>query len=118
METFPYNIRSPNLNFSDELSDKAVLVADMASGYPLLNKLFTFDPRTIDFEIPCVPDADKQEIMQFYEDNKDVPFYWLNKQDKRRYEFIFVRKPTCRLEGRGDLWRMGFSFRQSSSETS
>jgi hypothetical protein len=114
MNTFPYYVRSPNLNFRDELSDKAVLIGDYASGYPLLNKLFTFDPRTLSFEMPCVPEADKLEIMQFYEDNKDVPFYWTNKQDKTQYEIIFVRKPTCRLEGRGDLWRMGFILRQSS----
>ena len=114
MNTFPDIDRKPNQTFSDEPSDKAVLIGDMASGYPFLNKLFTFDPRTFEFEIPCVPNADKLEVMQFYEDNKDVPFYWLNKQDKTRYEIVFVRKPTCRLEGRGDLWRMGFSFRQTT----
>lgn len=114
MNTFPEVVRSPNLTFSDEKSDKAVLVGDYASGYPLLNKLFTFDARTFEFEMPCVPDADKVLIMQFYEDNKDVPFYWFNKQDKTLYEVVFVGKPRCRLEGRGDLWRMGFCFRQSS----
>ena len=114
MNTFPFNIRSPNLNFSEPPSGKAVLVGDSASGYPMMNKLFTFEPRTFDFEIPCVPDADKKEVMQFYEDNKEVPFYWLNKQDKSLHETIFVGKPTCRLEGRGDLWRMGFSLRQSA----
>ena len=114
MNTFPNEVRDPNLDFSDEPSGKAVLIGDTASGYPVLNKLFTFDPRTFDFEKPCVPDADKLEIMQFYEDNKDVPFYWTNKQDKTRYEVVFVSKPTCRLEGRGDLWRMGFSFRQAA----
>ena len=114
MNTFPHIVRDPNLNFSDEKSDKAVLIGDTASGYPVLNKLFTFDPRDFGLELPCVPDADKQEIMTFYEDNKDVPFYLINKQDKTRYEVVFVSKPTCRLEGRGDLWRMGFSFRQSS----
>jgi len=114
VNTFPEVVRSPNLIFSDEKSDKAVLVGDTASGYPVPNKLFTFDPRDFNFEMPCVPDADKVEIMQFYEDNKDVPFYWLNKQDKTQYEIIFISKPGCRLEGRGDLWRMRFNFRQSS----
>ena len=114
MDTFPDISRKPNQTFSDEPSGNAVLVADMASGYPLLNKLFTFDPRMFEFEMPCVPDADKIEIMQFYEDHKDVPFYWLNKQDKTVYEIVFVRKPTCRLEGRGDLWIMGFSLRQNT----
>jgi len=114
MNTFPYVVRDPNLNFSDEKSDKAVLIEDTASGYPVLNKLFTFAPRTFGIEMPCVPDADKQEIMTFYEDNKDVPFYWVNKQDKTRYEVAFVGKPGCKLEGRGDLWRITLSLRQTS----
>lgn len=115
MNTFPYNVRSPNLNFSDEKSDQAVLIGDYASGYPLLNKLFTFDPRTFSFEMPAVPDADKQEIMTFYENNKDVAFYWTNKQDKTQYEVVFVSKPGCHLDGLGDLWRITLTLRQSSA---
>lgn len=114
MNTFPVISRKPSQVFSDEQSDKAVLVGDMASGYPLINKLFTFDPRTFSFEMPCVPEADKQEIMAFYENNKDVPFYWLNKQDNMTYEVAFVSKPGCRLDGRGDLWRITLSLRQTT----
>jgi len=114
METFPDIERKPNLTFRDEPSDDAVLIGKTASGYPVLNKVVTFDARTFTFEKPCVPNADKLWIMEFYEDNKEVPFYWLNKQDKVTYEVIFISKPSCRLEGRGDLWRMGFNFRQSS----
>ena len=117
MNTFPYNVRSPNLNFSDEPSDKAVLIADVASGYPLIIKLFTFDPRTFSTELPAVPEADKLEIMTFYEDNKDVPFYWTNKQDKTQYEVVFISKPGCRLDGRKDLWRITLNLRQTSSST-
>lgn len=114
MNTFPDISRKPNLNFSDEPSDEAVLIADVASGYPLLNKLFTFDPRTFSFEMPCVPEANKLEIMEFYDNNKDVPFYWYNKQDKTQYEVVFISKPGCRLDGRGDLWRISFELRQST----
>ena len=114
MNTFPVNVRAPNLNFSDEKSDKAVLIADTASGYPLLNKLFTFDPRTFIFDLPAAPEADKQEIMTFYEDNKDVPFYWLNKQDETQHEVVFIRRPGCRLFGRKDLWKITLYLRQSS----
>jgi len=114
MNTFPDISRKPNQNFSDEPSDDAVLVGSTASGYPALNKLFTFDPRTFSFEMPCVPNADKLWIMEFYEDNKEVPFYWLNKQDKVTYEIIFISKPECRLDGRGDLWRIKLMLRQSS----
>lgn len=114
MNTFPHEIRSPNLIFSDEKSDKAVLVGEMASGYPALNKLFTFDARDFNFAMPCVTDTDKQEIVTFYEDNKEIPFYWFNKQDKTTYEVVFISKPGCRLEGRGDLWRIVLNLRQSS----
>lgn len=114
MNTFPDISRKPNQNFSDEPSGKAVLIGDMASGYPLVNKLFTFDPRTFDFEMPCVPELDKLEIMEFYENNKDVPFYWFNKQDKTMYEVIFISKPGCRLQGRGDLWNIRIMLRQNS----
>jgi len=114
MNTFPVNVRSPNLNFSDEPSDKAVLIADMASGYPLLNKLFTFDPRMFNFELLAVSEADKLEIMEFYENNKDVPFYWLNKQAQTQHEMVFIRKPGCKLHRRKDRWRIMLSLRQSS----
>lgn len=118
MNTFPDISRKPNQNFSDEPSDDAVLVGSTASGYPALNKLFTFDPRTFSFEMPCVPEVDKLEIMEFYENNKEVSFYWLNKQDQTTYEVAFISRPDCSLEGRGDLWRMIIEFRQSSAETS
>jgi len=114
MNTFPSDVRSPNLVFSDEKSDDAVLIAEMASGYPLLNKQFTFDPRTFSFEMPCVSEADKLEIMAFYEANKDVPFYWTNKQDSTQYEVAFAGKPGCRIDGRRDLWRITLSLRQTS----
>lgn len=114
MNTFPDIDRKPSQVFRDEPSDQAVLIGSTASGYPVLNKLFTFDPRTFSFEMPCVPEANKQEIMTFYENNKDVPFYWLNKQDKTRYEVVFVSKPGCRLDGRGDLWKITLNLRQSS----
>ena len=113
MNTFPINVRSPNLNFSDEPSDKAVLIADLASGYPSLNKLFTFNPREFIFEL-LPPESDKLEIMQFYEDNKDVPFYWYNKQNKTQHEVVFIRKPTCKIYKRKDLWKITLSLRQSS----
>lgn len=112
MNTFPDISRKPNQTFSDEPSDDAVLVSSTASGYPVLNKLFTFDPRTFSLEMPCVPEVDKLEIMEFYENNKEVPFYWLNKQDQTIYEIIFICKPECRLDGRGDLWRIRLKFMQ------
>lgn len=112
--SFPGISRKPSQNFSDEKSDQAVLIADVASGYPSLNKQFTFDPRTFSFEMPGVSEADKLAIMAFYETHKDIPFPWYNAQDKTWYEVVFVSKPGCRLGGRGDLWRITLILRQSS----
>lgn len=112
--SFPIISRKPSQIFSDEKSSEAVLVGDMASGYPLLNKLFTFDPRTFIFELPGVLEADKLLIMNFYEVHKDTSFPWYNDQDHTWYEVCFVGKPGCKLDGRGDLWRISLMLRQVS----
>lgn len=112
--SFPLVSRKPSQVFSDEPSDKAVLVGDMASGYPFLNKLVTFDPRTFNFEMPSVPEADKLIIMAFYEVHKDKAFPWYNEQDHSWHEVIFLGRPRCRLDGRGDLWRITLMLRQNS----
>ncbi|MFB0523913.1 MAG: hypothetical protein ACETVZ_00105 [Phycisphaerae bacterium] len=115
MNTFPSIGRKPaQAGFTDEKDPEAVLVASTASGYPLINKLFTFDPRTFSFELHAVVETDKLKIMTFYENNKDVPFYWTNKQDDVEYEVAFVSKPKCRLDGRVDLWRIGLELRQTT----
>lgn len=114
MNTFPVISRAPDFTLSDEPSDKAVLIADMASGYPLVNKLFTFEPELFSFDLPCVPEVEKEEVMTFYENNKDVPFYWLNRQSGVLEEVIFVGKPGCRIDGRRDLWRITLKLLQSS----
>ncbi len=114
---FPTLSRKPSHTFSDEKTDESVLIANMASGYPLLNKQFTFDPRTFSFDLASVSEADKITIMNYYENNKDTPFYWLNVQDNTQYEVVFISKPRCRVEGRYDLWRISLELRQASSET-
>jgi len=114
MDTFPDILRKPEQEgFTDEPTGKAVLIGDMASGYPLLNKLFTFDPPEKKFELRAVIDADKCTIMQFYEDHKDKPFNWFNDQNKTMLEVCFISKPTCKLDGRGDLWRITIELRQT-----
>ncbi len=114
MNTFPVISRKASYTFSDEPTGKAVLVADTASGYPFLNKIFTFDPRAFTPELRSVPEVDKLVIMAFYEANKDVPFYYLNSQDSVTYEVVFVSKPGCRIDGRGDRWRITLNLLQSS----
>lgn len=110
--TFPNIARDPNLNFRDQPSGEAVLIGSTASGYPVINKVATFEPQDFEFEMPSVPDADKIIIMEYYKANKDKSFPWLNKQDNTVYEVIFTAKPTCRLGGSGGFWNMFFKFRQ------
>lgn len=112
--SFPIISRKPSQVFSDELSDKAVLVKEVASGYPQLNKLFTFDARTFIFDMPAVPEADKVTIMAFYEAHKDEAFPWYNKQVHEWFEVVFIRRPGCKLQGRGDLWNLRIMLRQNS----
>lgn len=112
--SFPGLSRKPGQVFSDEPSSKAVQVGDVASGYSVLNKLVTFDPRNFVFELPSVVEADKLTVMGFYKANKDKVFPWYNYQDKTWYDVIFVTRPLCRLDGRGDLWTITLHLRQDS----
>lgn len=115
MNTFPNIERKPEQRgFSVEPTGEAVLIGSVASGYPLLNKLFTYDPEIIKFELPAVIDADKITVMQFYNDNKDVPFYWYNDQARETIEVCFYSQPKCRLDGRRDLWRITIELIQVS----
>jgi hypothetical protein len=116
MNTFPTLSNKPLCErFTDEKSEEAVLVASAESGYPILNKLFTFDPRTFGFELRLIPETDKLSIMTFYEANKEVPFYWTNWQDDTQYEVAFVGRPGCEIDERFDLWRITLYFRQTAS---
>lgn len=114
MNTFPDIGRHPNFNFTDEKSDEAVQVGPAASGYPVLNKLFTFDPRRLTPEYRAVSNTSKLAAVAFYEANKDVPFYWFNKHDGVTYEVCFLSKPGCRLDGRNDLWRIALNLLQTT----
>lgn len=112
--SFPGLSRKPSHAFSDELDARAVLVGSTASGYPVLNKQFTFDPRTFTPELRNLSKADKLTVMAFYEQNKDKVFPWYNKQDDATYEVCFAEKPKCRIDGRIDLWKINIVFLQST----
>jgi len=114
--SFPGISRRPSHIFSDEPSDAAVLIGSTASGYPVLNKQFTFDPRTFTPELRSVSETDKLIVMAFYEQQKDIPFPWYNNQDDTTYEVAFVKKPRCRMDGRKDLWRISIMLRRVFSE--
>ena len=118
LNTFPYTIHSPdNKTFRNEKSDEAVLIGSMASGYPLMNKQFTFDPITFTRNLRFVSQTNKLTIMAFYEANKDVPFYWTDEQDDIQYEVAFVSKPECVSDGEKELWKITLELRQTSSST-
>lgn len=114
--SFPRISRGPvEKGFIDEPSGTAVLIGDTASGYLVLNKIATFEPRTFKFELPNVPDVDKLIVMAFYESHKDKTFPWYNDQDGLTYEVCFLSRPECRIEGRKDFWRIGLEFLQVTS---
>ena len=118
MNTFPNIDRKPDAEgYVREPSGGAVQIGETASGYPLLNTLFTFEPDIIEFELRLVADADMRTVLQFYEDNKGVPFYWYDDQAKETIEVCFSRKPGCRLDGTPDLWRISIGLKQTNPVT-
>lgn len=115
MNTFPTLSTGPSDQFfSDEHDLETVLVGSTASGYPVLNKLFTFDPRTFTYEIRFISNADKLTLIAFYNANKDVPFYWTNDQDDVEYEVVFLGPPGCKVDGGKDVWRIFLGLKQYS----
>ncbi len=115
MANFPTLTRSPgNKSHAEELSKEAVQIVCTASGVPVLNKLFTFDPKTFRFILYFVSQADKDSVLTFYNANKDVPFDWANLQDSQTYEVVFMHPPVCQIQGRKYLWRISMTFRQYS----
>lgn len=114
MNTFPTISTGPNFKFEDEKNPDAVAIASTASGYPVLNKLLTFDGRGFFFEHAYVSQASKEAIIAFYEANKDIPFLWTNEQDNVEYEVVFLGPPKCKTEDDRTFWRVSLSLMQSS----
>lgn len=111
--SFPGLSRGPSHAFIDEPDSNTVIVGSTASGYPVLNKQSTFDSRTFTFQLRSVSEADKLTVMAFYEQHKDIPFPWYNKQDATTYEVAFASRPRCRIDGRKDLWRIQLKLIQT-----
>ena len=114
MNTFPTILTGSGFVFRDDKDPDTVQVASTASGYPILNKLFTFDGRIFSFDWYFVSQADKETIMTFYENNKDVPFFWNNEQDDVKYEVVFTQPPRYRVDGQKDRWKIRLELMQSS----
>ena len=76
MNTFPAISRHPSIQgYGETRSGDSVIMGSTESGYPTINKLFTFDPNIWSFTLEGVSQADKESVEAFYEANKDVPFY-------------------------------------------
>jgi len=117
MAQFPTTLsRSPgSKGYAEELSKDAVQIGRKASGLPVLNKLFTFAGKTWKFTLYLVVQADKETVLTFYEDNKDVPFDWANEQEGGTvYEVICLNPPKCTLDKLKNRWRIQFVFAQYS----
>lgn len=117
MATYPTLSRSPGAkSFAEELSKDAVKIASKASGLPVLNKLFTFIPKTWKFTSYLVIQADKETVLAFYLANCDVPFDWSNTQETSpiTYEVIFEHPPKCTLDKVKNRWRIVNTFTQYS----
>jgi len=116
MNTWPVGLsRGPGINWTEIDSKSAVKIANAASGLPVINELFTFDPRTWMGVFNLVSQADKETINTFYQDNKGVPFNWLNPQDTLTYQVIFMSPPKNVLDKISTRWRISFTFKQYSS---
>ncbi len=115
MNNFPTLSTGPSDKVvSYEHDSEAVLIRSAANGSPVLNKLFTFDPRTFRYEERFVSNADKLTLMTFYNANKAVPFNWTNDQDAAVYEVIFLGPPGCRVDGEKDVWRIFLELKQNA----
>jgi len=113
---FPITLsRSPGVKGYTETPDKnAVKVASAASGLPVVNKLFTFQPITFKHTLFLVSQVDKDTVMTHYEAYKDVPFNWVNIQDDNTYEVIYAVPPKLSLDKIETRWRIQLTFIQYS----
>lgn len=115
MAAFPVISRSPGAKGYTEVLDKnAVKVASAASGLPVVNKLFTFQPITFKHTLFLVAQADKDTVTAHYEANKDVPFNWDNDQDSNTYEVIYAMPPKLTMDKINGRWKIVFVFIQYS----
>ena len=110
---FPTLSTSPRFEgFIDEYSDEAVMMDTYASGYPLLNPQFTYNPKFFSYDLNFVSQADKESFMTFYNNNKKNNILWVNEQDDITYLVIFTGKPFCGLDGTNDEWKIETDLKQ------
>jgi len=113
--SFPTLSRKPSHRFENEPIGDGVLIGSTASGYPVLNKVITFDPPVFAYDVVVAAEADKLAVMTFYDQNKDKSFPWHNDQDSNDYTVCFGSKPKCRIDGLYNLWRISLVLIQVES---
>ncbi len=110
---FPTFSTSPKREgFVDEYSNDIVIVDTYASGYPLINPQFTFNPKFFSYDMYYVSQTDKESYMTFYENNKNNNILWTNEQDDNIYIVIFTEKPNCELQGAKEEWKIETDLKQ------
>lgn len=110
---FPTLSTSPEYEgWVDEYGDETVIRDSYASGYPLLNPQFTFDPKNFRHVLRRVSQADKETIVSFYNSSKSQEMFWLNEQDGEIYFVVFTRKPRCQSDGARSMWKLELNLRQ------
>ena len=111
--SFPTLSSYPKIEgFIDEYSDETIVRDSYASGYPLINPYFSFDPKNYSYVMRFMSQADKESLSTFYRDNKVNKIFWPNEQDDNTYLVIFTRKPSCELDGANNKWKMDLGLRQ------
>ncbi len=98
--------------FTDEYSDEVIIRDTYASGYVLINPQFDFDPKNFSYIFRLVSQADKETFLAFYKGNKQNNIFWLNEQNDETYLVIFIRKPSCELDGEKSKWKIELGLRQ------
>ena len=116
MNTYPITLSvGQSFDFADEYSSETVETANKASGTPLRNKLFTFDPRNFKYSYHNATTTDKDAINTFYQANIDVPFTWSNQQTGTSFTVVFAAPPQAKNAGEKDVWNITMQLRQYTS---
>ena len=101
-------------------SKDAISAARAASGLPVINKIFTFDPITFEYTVGnLISNADKVTLLAYYDDHKGIAFDWTNPDPDNNitYEVKFLKPPTVSVsghDGTNTFWKISLTLIQYS----
>ena len=108
--------RSPSIeSYTEPLPASAVAEASYASGYPLVDDLFTFTPDIWAHHIRGISTVQKNQIKAHWKQSKGEEFPWYNELDEEFYIVVYFGLPTFALDTKVGLWRVDLAFRQVRS---